>query len=270
MKKFWIIGHPLSFCLTTPVMNGALKQAGLDIEFETHDIEPEAFPQVMERVKKGDLAGVVATMPYKTPSMKYLDEASEEVDIIQAVNLVWNKDGKLHGYDTDWLGAMGALHEILSSAAGKRVLILGAGGAARGAAYGLKKEGALVTMWNRTPERAKEFAEKLGIDFIENLESIREEPTIIINATAHSSLDRQSTLVPFYLWRSVEVAMDAAYGKTSLFLEEARAAGVKNTLSGEQWFLNQVFPLFEILTGGKAPVEYMRTLTAEAKEIQQL
>lgn len=270
MRKFWIIGHPLSFCLTTPVMNGALKAAGIDAEFETHDIEPEELPSVMEKVRSGELTGIVATMPYKTPSISYLDEASDEVAVIHAVNFVWNRDGKLHGYDTDWLGAMGALHEVMPSAKDKRVLILGAGGAARGAAYGLQKEGAHVTMWNRTLARAKEFADAIGIESIENLESIREEPDIIINATAHSSGDRQSTLVPFYLWRHVEVAMDAAYGKTSLFLEEAKAANVPNTLSGEQWFLNQVFPLFEILTGEKAPVELMRQLTIEAKEIQRL
>lgn len=269
MKKFWIIGHPLSFCLTTPVMNGALKAAGIEAEFETHDIVPEELPMVMEKVRSGELTGIVATMPYKTPSIAYLDEASDEVAVIEAVNFVWNRDGKLHGYDTDWLGAMGALHEVMPSAKDKRVLILGAGGAARGAAYGLQKEGAKVTIWNRTLERAKEFAEKIGIESIENLESLRDEPDLIINATAHSSGDRQSTLVPFYLWRNVTVAMDAAYGKTSLFLEEARAAGVKNTLSGEEWFLNQVFPLFEILTGQKAPVELMKQLTAEAKEIQK-
>lgn len=269
MKTFWIIGHPLSFCLTTPVMNGALEQAGLDIKFETHDIEPDVFPSVMEKVKSGELSGVVATMPYKTPSVAYLDEASEEVHTVNAVNLVWNKEGKLYGFDTDWLGAMGALQEVLPDVKGRHVLILGAGGAARGAAYGLSKEGAKVTLWNRTSERAQAFAEKIGLDFIENLESLREEPDVIINATAHSSLDRQSTLVPFYLWRNVQVAMDAVYGKTSLFLEEAKAAQVPHTVSGEQWFLHQVFPLFEILTGQKAPEELMRKLTAQAQEIQK-
>ncbi|MFA6023849.1 MAG: Gfo/Idh/MocA family oxidoreductase [Candidatus Gracilibacteria bacterium] len=270
MKKFWIIGHPLSFCLSTPVMNGALKEAGIEAEFETHDIEPEAFPQVMEKVRSGELAGIVATMPYKTPSVAFVDEASEEIGVINAVNFVWNREGRLHGYDTDWLGAMGALHEVIPSVEGKRILILGAGGAARGAAYGLKKEGALVTIWNRTPERAKAFAEKIGVDYIENLESLRDEPDIIINATSSSSLDRQSTMVPFYLWKTVEVAMDAVYGKTSLFLEEAKAAGVRSTVSGERWFLNQVFPLFEILTGQKAPIPLMTRLTTEAQDIQKL
>lgn len=269
MKTFWIIGYPLSFCLTTPVMNGALKDLGMEAVFETHNVKPEEFPQVMERVKSGELTGVVATMPYKTPSVAYLDEASEEVSTINAVNLVWNKEGKLHGYDTDWLGAMGALHEIIPSAKGKRVLVLGAGGAARGAAYGLHKEGAQVTIWNRTLERAQGFANKIGIECIENLESIREEPEIIINATSHSNQARQSTLVPFYLWRNVSVAMDAVYGKTSLFLEEAKAAGVKNIVSGEKWFLHQVFPLFKILTGKEAPIELMTAFAAEAQDIQK-
>jgi len=88
MKKFWIIGHPLSFCLTTPVMNGALKAVDVDGEFETHDLPPEDLPKVMEKLRNGELSGVVATMPFKTPSLEYLDEASPEVKTINAVNVI--------------------------------------------------------------------------------------------------------------------------------------------------------------------------------------
>lgn len=270
MKKYWIIGHPLSFCLTTPVMNGAFKELNIDAAFETHDIDPADLPDVMEKIRKEELAGCIATMPFKTPSLEYLDSPAPEVTAINAVNLILNENGKLVGYNTDWLGAMGAIQAILPDLVGKKILILGAGGAARAACYGLKKEGAQVFVWNRTLEKAQRFAENMGAQVVENCDQWNEEPDIIINATAHSNEDRQTTLVPFRLWQKAQLALDAVYGKTSLFLEAAQAAQVPYIISGEVWFLKQVIPLFEHITGRKAPVELMSRLTAEAQDIQKL
>lgn len=267
MDKYLIVGHPLSFCLTTPVINGGFKELGIEAEFQTLDVAPEDFPAVMERLKKGELAGVVATMPYKTPSLEYLDESTDEAKAVSAVNLILNRGGKLIGHNTDWLGAMGAVKTAMPDLKGKQALILGAGGAARGAAYGLQKEGAHVAIWNRTPERAQAFAEKMNIEWVEDMRRWQKLPDLVVNATASSNQDRQSTLVPFPLWQNVMVAMDAVYGRTSLFLEEAKAANVPHVISGEIWFLNQVFTMFELITGKKGPVDLMTRLTHESKVI---
>ncbi len=275
MKKYWIIGHPLSFCLSTPVMNGCFKELGIDATFETHDVLPEDLPKVMAKLKSGELAGLVVTMPFKTASVEYVDEASEEVKAINAVNLLINKNGevpgggKIHGYNTDWQGAMGAIELALPELVGKKALILGAGGAARAAAYGLKKAGAHVDVWNRTPAKGKAFADSMDLHWVEHLDSWGEEPDLIINATASSDQGRQSTLVPFRMWQRTKLALDAVYGKTSLFLEEAKAGQVPYVISGEVWFLKQVVPLFEIVTGKKAPMELISRLTQEANEIQK-
>lgn len=269
-KKYWIVGHPLSFCLCTPVMNGAFKELSIDSEFETHDVEPEKLEDSLKKVRSGELSGVVATMPHKTPSIEFLDEITDEAKEINAVNLILNEGGKLKGYNTDWIGAVGALKSKVSSLSGKKVLVLGAGGAARAAAYGLSKEGAEVYIWNRTQERAKDFAEKMNITWIESLENIETPPDIIINATSVSYQPRQSTLIPFPLWKNVEVAMDAVYGKTSLFLEEAQAAQVPNIISGEVWFLNQVVPMFKIISDQEAPIELMDGLVKKATDIVRI
>lgn len=267
MKNYRIIGHPLQFCLTTPVMNGAFEELGLSAHFETTDIEPDDLPAVMEELRTGKLDGVVSTMPYKTPSIAFLDEATEDVRAVNAVNLIVSEEGKLHGYNTDWMGAVGAIKSELPVLKDKQVLILGAGGAARAAAYGLLKEGAHVAIWNRTPQKAKEFAEANGLEWVEEMASWNKMPNIIINATASSDQSRQSTMVPYRLWKEVELALDAVYGKTSLFLEEAKAGHVPHVLSGEIWFLNQVFPMFKILTGVEGPKGVMTKLTHASKEI---
>lgn len=266
-QKYLIIGHPLSFCLTAPVINGGFKELGMDAAFETRDVLPEELPAIMEQLKKGELAGVVATMPYKTPSLEYLDESSDEAKAVSAATLILNRDGKIIGHNTDWMGALGALKTAMPSLKDKLVLVLGAGGAARAAAFGLQKEGANVAIWNRTPERAKAFAEKLGVEWVEDMRHWDKLPDLIINATASSNDDRQSTLVPFPLWKNVMVAMDAVYGRTSLFLEEAKAMQVPHIISGEIWFLNQVFTMFKLITGKDGPVELMTRLTHESKVI---
>ncbi len=248
-------------------MNGAFEEEGVEAHFETHDVPPEEFEGVMAKLKNGELSGIVATMPYKTPSIAYLDEASEDVKAVNAVNVIVNREGKLYGYNTDWMGAVGAIKNKMSELKDKTVLILGAGGAARAAAYGLKKEGARVAIWNRTPERAKAFAQEMELEWIEHLDSWNGAPDLIINATAASSADRQSTLIPFRFWKTTQLALDAVYGKTSLFLEEAKAMHVPHVLSGEIWFLNQIFPMHELITGKTGPEELMTKLTHESKDI---
>lgn len=268
MKRYWVIGHPLNFCLSTPVMNGVFEELGIEAEFETKDIAPESLDEVMEQLKKGELDGLVTTMPHKTPSLSYLDEKEPEVEAIDAVNLTLNEAGSLHGYNTDWRGALNALKSVQPELKGLHIHVLGAGGAARAACYGLQKEGARVSIWNRTPERAKDFAEKTGIEWIEDMRGWEARPDIIVNATSLSYQEKQSTLVPYALWEKVQVAMDAVYGKTSLFLEEAKAAQVKHVLSGEVWFLHQFLPMFKLVAGQEAPVELAKKLIEEAQLIK--
>lgn len=270
MKKYWVVGHPLTFCLTTEVMNRAFETLNIDAKFETKDIQPEHLVDVMQNLKMGKLSGIVTTRPHKTPALDYLDEKSEKVEVIGACNLILNEDGKLKGYNIDGLGAYRALQSVMPDLKGRLVLILGAGGAARAAAEMCKSQGAHVAIWNRTTEKAKEAAERLGVEWVEDMRYWSSHPEIIVNATALSDESKQSTLVPYPLWERVEVAMDAVYGKTSLFLEEARAMNVEHVLPGHIWFLKQVVRLFEKLTDQKAPLELMTELTNEAHEIMIL
>lgn len=269
MKHYWIIGHPLSFCLTTPVMNGLFERMGFSGHFETKNVSPEELIDVVEKLKSGELAGIVTTMPHKTPTIAYIDGTEDAAKVINGVNLVLNEEGELKGYNTDWLGVVGVVREKMPNLKGVNTLVLGAGGAARAAAYGLQKQGANVAIWNRTPERARAFAEKIGIEWVEDMREWEGKPQVIINATSLSYQPKQSTLVPFPLWESAELAIDAVYGKTSLFLEEAKAANVPHVLPGEHWFLRQFLPMFKIITGQEAPVETVTELIREAQIIRQ-
>ncbi len=268
MKKYWVVGHPLSFCLTTEVLNGAFAELGIDAQFETKDIEPGKLVEVMQMLKTGELAGVVTTRPHKSPSLDFVEVPSKMVEATGATNLVLNKDGKLHGYNIDGLGAYRALQTVIPDLKDRLVLILGAGGAARAAAYTCKKEGAKVAIWNRTTEKAEAIAKRLDLEWVEDMRNWDSHPEVIINATALSDEPKQSTMVPFQLWERVEVAMDAVYGKTSLFLEEAKAAQVEHVLPGHMWFLKQAIRLFAKITDQDPPIELMTKLTNEAEVIR--
>lgn len=269
MKTYWIVGHPLSFCLTTPVMNRTMKELDLDIRFETKDLSPDKLEETLQMVRDEELAGLITTLPFKTPTIQYLDEPSRTVLAINGVNLVTLEEGKLHGRNTDWVGAIAALEEKLGDLKDLHVHIIGAGGAARAAAFGCQKRGAKVSIWNRTPERAKAYAEKLGLEWVEDMRKWDGKPDVIINATSLSANAKQSTLVPFPLWENVQLAMDAVYGKTSLFLEEAKAAQVKHVLTGDAWFVKQLEPIFKRITGQEAPMELINWLVHEAKIIRK-
>jgi shikimate dehydrogenase len=294
MNEYWIIGHPLSFALTTPVMNGMFDRLGFGGNFQTKNVSPEELGEAMEKVRRGELAGLVTTMPHKTPSIAYLQNKSDSVQKINAVNLILpcertveaedssdaslvganpgtpENPATLCGHNTDWKGAQGAVKSAMPNLEGKHALVLGAGGAARAAAYGLKEAGAIVSIWNRTPERAKAFAEKLEIQWVEDLKNwaSQAKPQLIINATSISYQSKQSSLVPFPLWEKVELALDAVYGNTSLFLEEAKAAQVEIALSGEHWFLHQFLPMFKVITGQDAPPEFVIELIKEAQRLK--
>lgn len=270
MKRYAVLGFPLKFCLTTPVFNGLFRALDMEAECETREVTPEGLSQVMTELREGKLSGLVLTRPHKTPALFYLDEVSEEATLLNAVNeVVRLSNGKVKGDNTDWMGVIRACQRMMPELGGKHILVLGAGGAARAAAYGFQKEKARISIWNRTPERAKAFAEQIGAEWVENLSRWEGHPDIIINATDAANSDRQSTLVPYPIWQKVQIALDAVYGKTSLFLEEAKASHIPHVLAGEIWFMEQSERVFEFLTGVTPSRDLLEDLIRESQVIQK-
>lgn len=241
MKHFWTIGHPFGACYSTPVLQAVFNELGVECTWETHDLPPEEYDDFIAKLKSGELDGAVVASPYKTPSIEHMDMVTGTVEQANALNLIVRKpDGQLSGHNTNGHGATLAVRSVFPDITGMKVLIVGAGGAARAAAYKMKKHGAEVSIWNRTVEKAQKCAEELGIEWVEDMRKWDGRPQIIINSTSVSRQAKQKTLVPFALWEKVEFAMDAVSGGTSLFLEEAQAAGVEKLFSGEEWFIGQI------------------------------
>ncbi|MCJ7740469.1 shikimate dehydrogenase [Candidatus Microgenomates bacterium] len=215
--------------------------------------------KAVEGIRNLGIAGVGVTIPFKIEIVKYLDELDDNAKRIGAVNVVINNNGKLTGSNTDGLGGIKALKEI-TDLRNKKVLLLGAGGAARALAFALKDEGAKLTIINRTVEEAENLAKAVGCRFC-GLDKISKEIStadILINSTSvgMNPNDNQS-LVEKTLLKPNLIIMDlVTHPKETKLIKEAREKGCR-IVYGERMLLWQAVLKFKLFTGIEAPVEIM-------------
>lgn len=243
MKIFGIIGYPVAHSRSPEIHNAWFKEKGTDAIYEIFEIAPERLSEFM-KIFREKVSGASITIPYKIVIMDYLDEIDPTAKRIGAVNTVINKNGKLIGYNTDIFGAMKALKDA-TGLRDKKVILLGAGGAAHAIAYGLMDEEASVTILDKDFEKAETLAKKTHAraEKIENLENIfkKENPEIVINATPigmHPNLEGQS-LVPLELLKPGMIVFDIVYNplKTKLLID-AESKGCK-IVTGDKMLLYQ-------------------------------
>ena len=264
MKKYGILAYPAKHSLSPVMFDVAFKESGIDAQYGVFDIGELELPAFMETVKHEPINGLSVSLPYKENVMDYLDEIDEDARAIGAVNTVLNKGGFLHGYNTDYLGSARALKDACGSLKGKKVVVMGAGGAVRGIVYGLIKEGAEVTIYNRTISKAEEIAKDFEIEFgdLENMNNARGD--IFIQASSvwlsnpEMSTEDVDALFPDEFVSNFRVVVDIVYKplKTPL-LKKAERLGI-NIVTGEKMLLYQAIEQFKIWTDKEAPVEIMR------------
>lgn len=211
------------------------------------------------------IRGFGVSHPFKESIMPLLDDLGPLARRIGAVNTIVNDDGRLVGHNTDWIGAMRALEES-RSVAGASVLLLGAGGAARAIAFGLRERGARVTIANRDAAKAQALAAETGAHTARWEDNGRAgDYEIVVNATALGQADiASSSPIPEDAIRAGQIVMDIVYKplRTRL-LEGARARGA-TAIHGGRMLLHQAAAQFELYTGRPAPFEAMAAALREA------
>jgi 3-dehydroquinate dehydratase/shikimate dehydrogenase len=205
-----------------------------------------------------DLSGFSVTLPHKQAIFRYLEDCEPLAEKIGAVNTVTIKrNGQLYGSNTDYVGALKALEKKMHLEA-SRVLVFGAGGAARAAAFALRKAGAKVCVCARRREAAEELAGAAGGEVIPRAELRKQKFDAIVNATPLGMYPRPeiSPLEPCEL--NCSLVMDLIYRpfETKL-LKTARARGIR-TVPGVEMFLAQGIAQWEHWMGGRAPEPAMR------------
>lgn len=268
-KVYGVIGDPIHHSKSPLMMNEAFKVLKINAAYYAFHVTEEHLPAAIKGIKALQLGGVNVTIPHKETVIRYLDELDESAQWIGAVNTIVHRDGKLIGYNTDGLGYVRSLiEESGQSIAGKNVIVLGAGGAARGIVYALCKQNVdRVIVANRTVSRAEQlatdfssFGEVKGIA-TESLAEVIQAADIVINTTSLGMAPHLNTTpMEAHLLQPGQVASDIVYTPwTTRFLREASERGC-HLHRGLGMFIYQGALAFEHWTGEQAPVKQMRAI----------
>lgn len=265
-KVIGILGHPVAQTLSPAMHNAAFEHLRLDYRYLPFHVPPDCLKQAVEGLRALGIAGVNITVPHKEAVIPLLDEVSDEASFIGAVNTIVNKDRRLSGYNTDGRGFMLSLAEKDIDAAGKKVLIVGAGGAARAVGYYLSEKSEKLVIFNRGKDRLQRLVTDLSAIrrnvFPAEAGERPEEFDIIVNATSLGL--RPEDPLPFDPSQLTgrNVVCDLIYKKTPL-LEAARRRDCA-TVDGLGMLLYQGVLAFELWTSRDAPVQVMKKALMEA------
>lgn len=254
-----IMGEPFTF--NVRIHNAAYRALEIDYTFVCFGVQD--VPGAVQSIRALGVRGMNVSMPHKQAVIPHLDRLDETARAIGAVNTINNVDGELTGYNTDCIGAVRAFQEV-TELAGKRIALLGAGGAARAMAYGLREAGAGVTVFNRTAARGEELAASLGLRFGGALSDFRAADfDMLANATAAGFRAPDVNPVTGQLAPHL-IVMDAAFIPVrSRLIRDAAALGCR-TIDGTRMMLHQACAQVEFYTGcARAPIEAMEAALLE-------
>lgn len=268
IKLFALIGDPIEQSLSPAMHNAAFRALGLNCAYVALRVPERFLTDAIGGIRALSIAGFNVTIPHKIDIVGLLDELDESASLVGAVNTVKNDRGKLIGFNTDGEGALRALEGKIRSVEGKKVVLLGAGGAARAIAFSLARADSRLTIANRTIPRARALAstieQKLGMN-VEvvslnraKLAEVLRDADALINATSVGMYPRANqTLVSASMMHRGLVVNDIVYEplRTRL-LREARRAGAR-TIGGLGMLVHQGALAFEIWTGKRAPIKVM-------------
>jgi len=264
-KTFAVIGDPIDHSLSPHIHSAAFRELGLEHSYIGYRIPKGELAEGVEGLKKIKISGFNITIPHKIEMMKYVDKIDESCSLIGAVNTVTNNNGVLKGYNTDMDGFLEPFKKKNLKIENCRILLLGAGGAARAIVAGVAKEKAKsITIANRTLEKAKELSEfatkiQLESNFIQinEVKNSVKNYDIIINATS-IGLKNESSPITFEGIKENTIVYDIVYKPMNTdFLKRAKEHKAI-IIYGYEMLLGQAIRAFEIWHDMKAPYNAMK------------
>ena len=267
MKIFGIFGDPIEHSLSPVMQNEALRALGIDAGFHAFRVTRVDLKDAIRGAAAMGFGGLNLTIPLKEKALELEFLRADELALaIGAVNTIsFDQVSRIRGHNTDGWGALLALQDAGVSINESRVLLIGAGGAARAIAYTLEKEGAEISIANRSLKRAHELATSVGgMGFcLCDLEKLVGQADIIINATSVGMREGDERLFDGRLLKSSQAVFDIVYNRDTKLLQDARAAG-SVAIDGVMMLVYQGAKALEIWTGAKAPVDLMERAVRRA------
>lgn len=248
IKHCLVIGDPINHSRSPELHNAWYRDCGLDKQFcfSSKRVLASELGSFLQSVKNSDIRGISVTIPHKQTVIQFLDQIEETANKIGAVNTIVHENGKLIGYNTDWIGVIRPLEKrvVLN---GRSVCIVGTGGAARAAAWGLATKGADISIWGRDRDRAKNLAADINCTYLSNLSYIR-DLEIIIHATSVGMSDSDRSLLHEDHITSKQIIFDLVYTPAETELLKLASKKGATVISGTEMFTEQAKEQFKLFT----------------------
>jgi len=253
-KVYGVAGNPIRSSLSPIMMNTAFRRETVNAVYLA--LQTSRVSDLVKLIHEIPLQGVSITMPLKEDILPHLEQTDALSAKIGAVNTLRLLDGKLFGFNTDVAGIIGPLEKRLPLR-GARVLVLGAGGAARAAVFGVRDRGADVYILNRTPETAQKLARQSGSHVLRRDALGKTQFDVIINATPVGMAGNKAPqlLEPQHL--QTRLVFDLVYNPLETPLIRMARQQQIPIITGVEMFVQQGARQFEIFTGKPAPEEEM-------------
>lgn len=265
-KTYCIIGDPINHSLSPGMQNAAFNALGLNCTFIAFRVPANELKESIESLRSINISGFNVTVPHKVEVMNYLDELDVTAKKAEAVNTVNNIEGILKGYNTDIHGFIEPLRRRHVDFKGLKVLLIGAGGAARAVIAALSgQEGiAKVIIANRNPERAKELANiGLGLGLkcetisLDKAQDISSDSDLVVNSTT-IGMNNEPSVIDVDHIKKGSIVYDIVYRPVTTELIENAKYAQATVVYGYEMLIEQGAKAFEIWTGIPAPRDVMK------------
>jgi shikimate dehydrogenase len=266
MKQLYLLGHPVAHSLSPAIQNVALRALNLDYEYHLMPVSPEELGRRVDELRDPSVVGFNVTIPHKVAVMPLLDKLDNSASTVGAVNTVVNHGGLLVGHNTDSVASTHVLQETYGDLAGCRVVILGAGGAARAVASGLAPHAEKITILARDESKAKSLVEhmraknqsKIQDGSFGEVTEIIHSADVLVNATPvgmHPNID--ASPVEAHALHAGLLVFDLIYNpERTRLLMDAEATGAR-AVGGLKMLVYQGAEAFRLWTGREAPEKLM-------------
>jgi shikimate dehydrogenase len=268
-----LFGFPARHSMGPAIHNAAFEKLGLPFVYVAHDVAPADLPAAMAGIRALGYRGLSVTMPHKVAALTLVDEVDPVASAIGCINTVVHRDGRLVGYNSDGQGALDALARAGIVIAGRRVLVLGSGGAARAVAMTVALrgqpaelgilgvvDGELAALGRDIAEKAGQAPKVLRLDGSSLAKAVAGAEVLLHCTPIGMTPETEKSLVPVELLRPDLAVFDAVYNpRRTKLLKDAAAIGCR-VVEGMEMFLGQAMVQFELWTGKPAPADTMRAV----------
>jgi 3-dehydroquinate dehydratase/shikimate dehydrogenase len=263
-RVYGVVGDPVAHSLSPAIMNAAFRRENVNAVYVA--LHAKTLKDLLTCVREIPIHGISVTMPYKEAILPQLDNSDSHTTKVGACNTVVRaQDGKLYGFNTDTAGIVRPLERRLNTIEGARILVIGAGGAARAAVFGLKERGAEVYIVNRSLAHAKKLAHQARARIMKRPDLKKASFDVIINATPIGmGNSRESPLQDKEI--NARYVFDMVYDPAETrLLKLAKERGAQ-VIPGIEMFVHQAARQFEIWTGKPAPWDEMLRVVLLAQQ----